>query len=400
MNKILAVLLAIAIPTSTFLAHVILSLWIISWFLSGGLPEKVRLMRHHPAARVAFLFFGVFVIGSFYGEAPIHDRISFLEKMAKLLYIPLLMTTMQDAKSRQSVFLAFIVALLGTEIFSLINATTGVCLLDNVRTRGYTCVFKDDIFTNFMMAFASFMLAHYALSATQLFKKMGLMMLALLTAFYVLFISPGRSGYVIFFALGLLMLFQRLGVRQFKWLAVGILAVFLTLGITYQTSERFRFRWVSAIQDGMRYLEGDTKAETSAGLRLQFLTETLKLSKEHVWFGQGTGSFKSVYQKHAKMHQLHITQNPHNEYVNILFQLGLMGLTAFVAFLGFLYRYTFRLFTFDRWFAQGMLIAMAIGSLANAWLMDFTSGYFFVLILGICFGGFSTHFFQKDLKHG
>ncbi len=93
------------------------------------------------------------------------------------------------------------------------------------------------------------------------------------------------------------------------------------------------------------------------------------------------------------MHGLMNTQNPHNEYINILFQLGVVGLTAFIGFFVFLFKTARRLPPLEKWFAQGIILAIATGCFANSWLMDFTSGYLFVMIIAFCFGALTL---KKD----
>jgi O-antigen ligase len=90
------------------------------------------------------------------------------------------------------------------------------------------------------------------------------------------------------------------------------------------------------------------------------------------------------------LYHLILTRNPHNEYINILFQLGIFGVTAFVGFFCFLFKRSFALPCPEKWFAQGIILAIAIGCLANSWLMDFTSGYFFVMIVAFCFGALNV----------
>jgi O-antigen ligase len=90
---------------------------------------------------------------------------------------------------------------------------------------------------------------------------------------------------------------------------------------------------------------------------------------------------------YAEEKGLMTTNNPHNEYLNILIQVGLLGLGVFLGFLYTLFKASLMLKSPSQWFAQGLVLAMAVGCLANSWIMDFTSGYFFVMLIAFCFGG-------------
>lgn len=95
-SKQCAVLLGFFVPISTFATQVVLLLLIASWFLAGGLKEKGQFIVSHPVARITFLFFGVFVIGTLYSQASWADSLWMLEKVGKLLYIPFLLPIMQE----------------------------------------------------------------------------------------------------------------------------------------------------------------------------------------------------------------------------------------------------------------------------------------------------------------
>lgn len=379
-SKQCAVLLGFVVPISTFATHVVLFSLIASWFLAGSLKEKIQFILNHPVARLALLLFGIFIIGALYSKASNANSIGILGKMGKLLYIPFLLPIMKEEKWRRAALLAFLSAMLLTLGLSLLKMYSGISIFTNARFTA-TCVFRDHIFTNLMMAFASFMIGHLLLNQTNFLIRIGLCILLMGLVFYILFMSVGRSGYVVFSILCLLWGLQR---SSLKGLGVGLLVLGILLSFTYFNSIAFQERVLSVMQDVEQYKIGNS--ETSVGERLEFLNQTWHLSKQRLWFGYGTGSFKEVYQNHAATHHLISSRNPHNEYVNILFQAGLFGLTAFVGFFFFLFKWSFALPRPEKWFAQGVILAMATGCLANSWLMDFTSGYFFVMIIAFCFG--------------
>lgn len=378
-SKQCAVLLGFVVPISTFATQVVLLFLIASWFLAGSLKEKIQLILNHPVSQATLFFFGAFIVGSLYSQASSSDNIWMLEKMGKLLYIPFLLPIMQAEKWRRVALLAFLSAMVLTLGLSMLKTYGGFSVFTTRFTA--TCVFRDHIFTNLMMAFASFMVGHLLLNQKNGFIRMGLGVLLAGLVFYILFMSQGRSGYVVFSVLCLLWGLQR---SSIKGLAIGCLSLSLLLGLAYFNSHAFQERITSVKQDIEKYTHGDP--QTSVGERLEFLNQTWRLSKQRLWFGYGTGSFKAVYQDHATTNQLIPSRNPHNEYLNILFQLGVFGLAIFVGFFIYLFKWSFALPRPENWFAQGIVVAMMTGCLANSWLMDFTSGYFFVMIIAFCFG--------------
>ena len=84
------------------------------------------------------------------------------------------------------------------------------------------------------------------------------------------------------------------------------------------------------------------KTEASMGLRFTFWKYSLKLIAEKPLLGHGTGSFAKEYQRIAgnelsiiknpqvPSNELFITKNPHNEFLMISTQLGLLGLLIYL----------------------------------------------------------------------
>jgi O-antigen ligase len=377
-SKRSAVFLSFVIPVSTVATHIVLFALMIAWFLSGHLQEKVSFILKHPVARVAFLLFGVFLIGATYSQAPIGDITELLSKMSKLLYLPFLLSLMTEEKWRRRAMSAFLSAMLFTLVLSFLKVYGGL----PIATRHtIACIFKDHIYTNLMMAYASFVIGHSVLSDQTFWKRLGLLTILIGIIFYIFFMSEGRSGYVIFTLLWLLLGLQR---YRFRGVLIGILGLILLVGLAHISSERFQRRVSTAIENLEQYWQGNSNS--SVGARLEYSYNTLELFKQHPWLGWGTGSFKEAYQAYATKANLVTTQNPHNEYLNVLIQIGGLGLWAFLGFFWTILRQSFNLESPERWFVQGLWVSMTVGCFANSWLMDFTSGYFFMVLLACCFG--------------
>jgi O-antigen ligase len=389
LNKGSVVLLAFMIPVSTVGTHIALSIMMLSWFLSGHLREKVRLICADPLCRMTWLLFAVYAAGSLYSVAPSEDIMGSLEKMSKLLWFPLVCSSMRDQKWRRYAINAFLGAMALTFFLSCLKVYGDVLMFIRYSR---ACIFKDHIYTSLMMALASFIVAHSLLNQT---KREWIIALTLLLAafiYYVFFMSEGRTGIIIASALLVLFCVQRL---RFKGLFLGIMGVSLLIIFAALYSEPFQRRFGSFIN--VKALEFTTSDPTLED-RQVYLRETWQLGKQHLWFGSGTGSFKSVYGEHAVKNQLPLTSNPHSEYLNIFFQCGLFGLAALFAFFLGIYQQSVRLTEMNKWVLQGVLLAMMVGCLINSWLMDFVSGYLFILLIALYYGTFQPGGFIDEKK--
>ncbi|MGC1855082.1 MAG: O-antigen ligase family protein, partial [Candidatus Aquirickettsiella sp.] len=216
--------------------------------------------------------------------------------------------------------------------------------------------------------------------------------LFLLATYNILFINLSRSGYIVLFSLLLLLASQ-----QYKWkgLLAGILvSIFLCGGLLFLPAN-FKERFNLAHTEITEYKHGIF--DTSVGLRLKFYHNSLKLLKKHFWMGTGTGSFAQDYFAIAQDKQF-ATKNPHNEYLNIAVQFGLFG---FIILLGMFIVHawtSFRLQGLRQYFAQAVVVSIAVGSLFNSWLMDVTQGCFYVIFTALLFASLPGLQHEVDLK--
>jgi len=348
-------------------------LLLIAFGVSGYIKNTLKLFVTHPVARMFGIFFGLFLVGACYSVADSHDVLYMLKKMSKFLCFPIILFLMQAEKWRKRALWAFLGAMLIT-FFPMKNA-----------------FFKDPIYTGLMMAFGSFILAHFFSVYAQKPLVQGLLgLLLVLFTFFVFFINRGRAGYILYGVLALLFVIRQNFIQKRFWIVLGFF-VFFAVVCLYSTV--LQQRAMDIVRDVAQY-QINPNIETSIGARLEYYRHTMALALQHPWFGEGTGSFAVTYAAFAKANQLFNTQNPHNEYLNIFFQFGLMGLTILLTLFGTIYRQLSKVSIPDRWLAEGLLLIVMIGSLANSWLMDFSSSYFFIVLTAVLLG--STLNTQKE----
>ena len=98
------------------------------------------------------------------------------------------------------------------------------------------------------------------------------------------------------------------------------------------------------------------QTESSMGQRYTFWKYSLKLIAEKPLLGHGTGSFAKEYQRIAIGEQF-ITENPHNEFLMIGVQLGLLGAAGVSwGFLQASFIVPGKLPDNEKWLAQGLLV--------------------------------------------
>lgn len=381
LTPLLGMLLIFFIPIYTTVTQIIMAVIVVNWAITVPWHEKSKTLFSHPITLWILVLFLIFTVGILYAHVPIADSGKMLFKMSKFLYIPILLPIFKDEKWRKRGVEVFILSMGVTLLLGYLKVYTSLPISSRFTQ---ACIFKNHIDTSLLMSMACFFLGQHLFQSKKPFQKVIVLGIMALMTFHILYLCEGRSGQILFFALGLLLCLQRLSFTQ-SFLGIGALAL-IFLAISF-TPSRFNQRMHHLSQDLQQYHQlGETS--TSGGQRAEYFLNSLNIAKEHPWIGAGTGTFKQSYEQYAQPRNLRLTTNPHNEYLNILVQWGLVGLIAFLGFCISILKTSFSLpSSFERYSLQGVFLTMIIGCFGNSWFMDFTSGYFLVTFIALFIAG-------------
>jgi O-antigen ligase len=122
-------------------------------------------------------------------------------------------------------------------------------------------------------------------------------------------------------------------------------------------------------------------------MRMEFYRSSVNIIREHPLFGAGTGSFPAAYAAAVAGKQMGGTVNPHNEYLLIATQLGMIGLACLLFLFYTQWRLAARLEPLYRDLARGIVLVFVVGCLFNSLLLDHTEGLLFAWATGLLFAG-------------
>jgi len=374
-SQAMAAFSAIALLLPTTWIHVALSLVVLFWGLGGNYREKFSRIYANPVALWTLGLLLCFVFGVFYTSADFSAALKMLGKYHKLLYASILISVLHEDRWRYRVYFTLIVAIVVNMI--LIYGIPMGLIPPGPDAQEYT-IFKGRIAWPFFLAFGTYMMAHHFVMESKRRWLWG--MLIILSLYNILFLNSGRTGQVVILSLIMLFSFQQ---GRTKGLILGLTVVVFLVAVTMTTSPLFRQRLHEEAID----LHKEDGPTSSTGLRLAFYENTLRLIAHHPLLGGGTGSFANNYRVLSQKRNTPFTDNPHNEYLMIASQLGLLGLAIFLL-LGYRqWRSASLLPSPYKEAAQGLVIAMATGCLFNSFLMDNSEGHFYVVVTGILFSG-------------
>jgi O-antigen ligase len=396
MVKWSAILIGFSVPLSVVLDNVFLAVILVGAFFC--FPDILNIIKTHPIARAALLLFSVLLLGLFYGATPIKDAFVILMKYVDLLFVPIFVLAFTQAKTQRLARLAFIAAmsvtlllsyLVGFEILPIQSWMAEGTLVTN------PAIFHSHITQNNFMAFAIFLALLEWREAASSVQRWVWASFAVLASVNVLFMLQGRTGYLI---LALLLAwfswttFSRYLVKQGKTVGwqhgAGVLA-FLCLIFTgiYKTSHTLHDRVDKVATETQAWSSSPARSEkTSSGERLDFYTNSLKIVSDHWLNGVGTGGFPQAFANKVTGTEVTITNNPHNEYLMISVQTGVIGLACLLYLFVTIWRYAPRLSNaFEQDAARGLVLAFGLNCLVNSALHDHADGLFFALMTGLLF---------------
>ncbi|MFC3908838.1 O-antigen ligase family protein [Legionella dresdenensis] len=372
---ILLPLLFFVTPLSSSGKSILMVLSILAIIAAPDYRRQIVSLFSQSWCKAAIALFALALVGCLWGPATIKEKMLVLEKYAKLLFLPILVVGLQNRKTRESAILAYIAAMALTAVLSVLVAK-GVLITVKVNADS---VFRNHIMTGIMMSFAAY------LSALLFFRRRGVVRIAYLLLFTLfsyqnLFVSVGRTGYVIYLLLLGLLVLQTFSWKQALAGFAVIAAVFLGC---YSTSDYMQLGVKTAVYEFQHYKQNK---DTSIGYRIQFHNYAQQLFIQHPLFGNGTASFTASFRIDKPVPSWDRTLlEPHSQYWLVLVEFGLFGF-AILAWLAIsLLRATWRLSAM-RPIGLALLAAIGLANFTDSLLFYSGSGYFFLLWMAACLG--------------
>jgi len=331
LNKIyqyLLVFLAFLMPLTVAGANLIVVIICLIWLLSGDYKVKYEQIINSKLMLSSIGFFLLHVVGLFWTEDLLWGFHIVHKMWYFLLLFPILYTVVVKKNIKYYIY-SFLVAIAITEVVSYLIWFEFIPPFKNATVSNPT-PFMSHISYNPILAFAIYLVLHEIFFNIKL-KKIEIFFYSFfsISMSINMFITGGRAGQVMFFAVLAILTFQYFGKQKFKAIVV-ILIVSSTIFLTaYQTSNMFLVRVNNAISDIQNY---ESQKNTSLGHRISFAINSWEVITNHPILGVGTGDFPLEYKKVniKNTPELPNGTNPHNMYILILMQLGVVGLISFL----------------------------------------------------------------------
>ncbi len=313
-------------------AAVIAEVLIYSAFIMmPRLRNRIFFGLKQPMVVMALVFYAMVSLGVFYSAAPFSESVDMWASWRKLLLIPLAASVYTDFVWKQRLVNVFIVIGTLAALLSFIGYIFdfGICkfsqgiVMEHHATQGM--LFSVVIFA----CLVQLCLSPSSNSAVNWLLKLSAIVLTL----NILFVTPGRSGYLALIVLVMIFIFFVVQRRIRSIIIVLAPLVILALLLVSPVAQKRIFKGIDEIKN---YEQSDEI--TSMGFRIVMWKNTIQLLKchEHFVLGYGTGGFETAYRKQVKDHkgwQGEPVGDPHNQYLRILVEYGFIGIIVFLFFI-------------------------------------------------------------------
>jgi O-antigen ligase len=357
------------------LVNKIFPLAVLLILLSGAYLQEYKVLIKAPTIWVGLLLILLFTIGLFYSYGSWKYGFRFWDKYLKILYLLFFLPLFTKKQTRNQALYCFLIGVAICELFTFAHYFQWV-------TFGFPAdkhwLFVHDIDASFIISFAAYLFINLAFDRK---KLRGLFIVSfLICSIDILFLNMERTGYLIYLGLTVLCFLQR-----FHWkglLSAVLIMPLLSTGL-YFSSSLFHNRVQEIVLNLIDYQKGNKG--TAIGLRLAFAESSLKMIKQHMLFGLGTGSFEEIYRslRGPKINNDIDPTHPHNEYIHIWFQIGIVGLITYLAWIVLQVRTSLQLPQEQKFLAQGLILAFSLLGFCNASLLVNPAGTCYVAFLAL-----------------
>lgn len=335
-----------------------------------------------------WLLLGFLAITFVYPSNNESSYLEFISKYGRLLLVPVLAGILAVPENRSLVGKGFlggmaVVLVLSYAIWLGVDPSYfGAKATDMYAIPSNPTVFKSHITHNFFLVIAIYLwIVAFKESTNQSSKLLyaGLTLVALGNLFGMI---DGRTGWLVFMVIPLYLGYQKLG---FKGFVIAGLAFVVLLVAAYflvdNVHDRFSTTWLEIQQ----VLQDKPQQGTSIGERVMYLTASWSAFLDAPLIGYGLGGVQGAVQPFTSAAGWPTFYNPHNQFLMLMLQGGLLALILYAWFFG-LAVYRSSQVTWTSHYVLPVLLIYFVGNLLNSFHFDFAESVGFVLVYSAFLG--------------
>jgi O-antigen ligase len=326
------------------------------------------------------------LVGTLWSDAAWAARLYAIGPTAKLMMLPLLVYHFQRSTRANWVFLAFLASCSLLMLMSWIVAIEPSLTLKPATDRTCGVFVKNYIDQGQEFGLCAIALIYPVMTLLRENRRLlaGLFIAAAAGMIaHMVFVIASRTSLAI-----MPLLLAIFAFRHLQWRGIAVLALVAVIGgLAWAMAPRM-CRTVETLSRDFELYQA-RNIPTSAGLRMEYWTKSLRFIREAPLIGHGTGSIRGLFQKAATGDAVdasgHVVANPHNQTLAVAIQWGIVG-TILLYAMWLLHLLLFSGEGLVTWIGLLVVVQNILSSLFNSHLFDFHEGWMYVLGVGVAGG--------------
>lgn len=365
-------------PLPTAWGSFALVLLLAAFFSQAYKAAVWRRLCSDRVSQSSLILLAALAIGMFYGKTNLTQAFEFWTKYLKILALPLIIGLAPNKKWRN---LSLNLALVGVSLSVIVSYMRYLGIIQPYIDINQAYIgFQNRITFGLYTSVASYIFAYRAIKSQKINSKTLYIFLFISMTYNTLAINNGRTGYVIYFSLTALFLFRHI---KKSWRMPSLAVAMAVIVAIMLASPISRNRLENTIKNAQTLSSKSQVEDSSTVIRWQFLTNSLAIIRKSPIIGHGTGSFETQYSHQIVDTKQVGSSNPHNDYLLIASQLGVIGLLAQLFLIFTLYKRAQVLTPEKKEWAYALILAFILYSAFNSTLLNAGEGRFFMILFAI-----------------
>lgn len=376
--RVSAIIAAAGVLYSPTVASAALITAYVAFVASGQAVVRLTQVFARPAVYCGVVFLGVVLIGVTYVSVPWSDRWIDMYKWRTILWFIVVLSIFDEERWKVRLVLAYVMVTAVALVASFVSAPGWVTLW-----RSPDALLRNNVTQGMGFAVAALGCLWIIMERTYQERRRWIAsVLGLLYVANIVFITNGRSGYVILgIGCSVLLLWKASPLQQFAILLGLSVAAILAFSLSPRMHDYIAVgadQWIH---------ESESTSLTSMGTRRVFYVNTLEILQDHWLLGTGTGGFKQAYTEHVTHKydpsdwRSSPTGDPHNQYLAVFAQHGIGGFMVFLVWIIAIARDKCSLSKYRK-LALAILCGWCVTSLFSSHFRTFAEGHLLMTFLG------------------
>lgn len=327
LKNFIFILLGASIPTSVAFTNILIGLFSFIWIIEGDFVGKFKIIKSTKWIYSLLALVILYLFGLLYGEYHSDYHYAIKRVLLLLFFIPIITSNFSSITIIYSVH-AFLLANL---IAALIAISINHNLIPPLFQKSSISAFILYNYHNILLSFSSLLSFIFFTKSKSKYAFLYLMSIVIFSI--SIFTEAGRAGQLtfnLFFFLFSLYFFSKR-----KAYSIIILSYLMALNIiSYEKSYIYKHRVKHLTHIVQNDGEIKNPKKQKIDNRYLFVKTSMELIPKKIFFGYGTGSFSSNFlnnNDHVLEYPNFEHKTPHNNFLYVLFELGLFGLILFLS---------------------------------------------------------------------